>query len=233
MRTPDENADRPASRSPRGAAAGGHLRRCRCSTMHSGIACVAAPCIWPPGARAEMSTYLCANPKNRDDERDAQQSRVPGILESIRGQDQVADGAFLKEGPGPSVERARDAIDNLHRHWNSAFIRIRNQLCHRSPGLRGLTHGISRGALFAPAAACRGYAALNGVMRLTLVPMARAASQRSTVRCALSQNAGVLPNRRESRSAISGDTARRSRSNSLMVWRDTPNALARLDTVRP
>jgi len=38
----------------RGAAAGGHLRRCRSSTMLSGIACVAAPCICPPGARAEV-----------------------------------------------------------------------------------------------------------------------------------------------------------------------------------
>ena len=27
------------------------------------IACVAAPCIFPPGARAKMPTYLCANPK--------------------------------------------------------------------------------------------------------------------------------------------------------------------------
>jgi len=34
--------------------ADGHLRRCRSSTMHSGIACVAAPCICPPGARAEV-----------------------------------------------------------------------------------------------------------------------------------------------------------------------------------
>src|SRR5437773_3123129 len=27
------------------------------------IACVAAPCICPPGARAKMPTYSCANPK--------------------------------------------------------------------------------------------------------------------------------------------------------------------------
>ena len=37
----------------RGAAAGGHLLQCRSSTMND-IACVAAPCICPPGARAEV-----------------------------------------------------------------------------------------------------------------------------------------------------------------------------------
>jgi len=31
----------------------GHLRRCRSSEMKH-IACVAAPCICPPGARAKM-----------------------------------------------------------------------------------------------------------------------------------------------------------------------------------
>ena len=29
------------------------------------IACVAAPCICPPGARAKMPTYFCANPKGQ------------------------------------------------------------------------------------------------------------------------------------------------------------------------
>src|SRR3989441_6675611 len=29
------------------------------------IACVAAPCICPPGARAKMPTYSCTNPKGR------------------------------------------------------------------------------------------------------------------------------------------------------------------------
>ena len=38
----------------RGAAAGGHLLRCRSSTMHTGIACVASPRICPPGARAKV-----------------------------------------------------------------------------------------------------------------------------------------------------------------------------------
>ena len=37
----------------RGAAAGGHLRRCRPPEMKH-IACVAAPGICPPGARAKM-----------------------------------------------------------------------------------------------------------------------------------------------------------------------------------
>jgi|WetSurMetagenome_2_1015567.scaffolds.fasta_scaffold442107_1 hypothetical protein len=37
----------------RGAARGGHLRRCCSSTMNH-IACVSAPCICPPGARAKM-----------------------------------------------------------------------------------------------------------------------------------------------------------------------------------
>jgi len=63
--------------------------------------------------------------------------------------------------------------------------------------------------------------------------MARAASQRSTARCALSQNSAELPNRRESRSAISGLPARRPRSNSFIVWRETPNASARPETVSP
>lgn len=60
-----------------------------------------------------------------------------------------------------------------------------------------------------------------------------AASQRSTARWAFNQNSGVLPKRRERRSAISGLTARRSRSNSFTVWRDTPRALAKLDAVNP
>jgi len=46
----------------RGAAAGGHLLRCRSSTMHSGIACVAAPCICPPGALAKMPSNSRASP---------------------------------------------------------------------------------------------------------------------------------------------------------------------------
>src|SRR6266700_6533578 len=46
----------------RGAAAGGHLRRCRSSTMHTGIACVAAPRICLPGARAKMHTLFPDGP---------------------------------------------------------------------------------------------------------------------------------------------------------------------------
>jgi hypothetical protein len=41
---------------------GGHLLRCRSSTMNN-IASVAPPCICPPGARARMGSYSCANPK--------------------------------------------------------------------------------------------------------------------------------------------------------------------------
>jgi hypothetical protein len=44
---------------------------------------------------------------------------------------------------------------------------------------------------------------------------------------------GALPNKRESRNAISGLTARRSRSNSFTVWRDTRRDLAQPDTVKP
>src|SRR5213078_2736766 len=48
----------------RGAAAGGHLLCCRSSTMHTGIACVAAPRICPPGARAKMHTLFPDGPKH-------------------------------------------------------------------------------------------------------------------------------------------------------------------------
>ena len=41
----------------RGEAAGRHLLRCRSSTMHWGIDCVAAPCICLPGARAKMESF--------------------------------------------------------------------------------------------------------------------------------------------------------------------------------
>ena len=61
--------------------------------------------------------------------------------------------------------------------------------------------------------------------------MVRDASHRSTALWALSQNSAVLPNNREIRIAISGLTERRSRSNSLTVWRDTPNAFANADIV--
>src|SRR5437867_5307697 len=50
----------------RGAAAGGHLLCCRSSTMHSGIACVAAPRICPPGARAKMHTLFPDGPLVHD-----------------------------------------------------------------------------------------------------------------------------------------------------------------------
>ena len=46
----------------RGAAAGGHLRRCRFSTMGNDIACVAAPCICPAGARAKAQTLFMDKP---------------------------------------------------------------------------------------------------------------------------------------------------------------------------
>jgi hypothetical protein len=76
-------------------------------------------------------------------------------------------------------------------------------------------------------------ATLNGLMRRIFVLRVRAASQRSTARCALSQNSAELPNRRESRRAISGLKARRARNSSLMVWRETPKASARPEMVRP
>ena len=44
---------------------------------------------------------------------------------------------------------------------------------------------------------------------------------------------GVLLKRRARRRAISGVTARRSRSSSLTVWRDTPIAFASPDMVNP
>ena len=46
----------------RGAAADGHLLRCRSSTMLMGIACVAAPCICPPGARTKVQTLIIDKP---------------------------------------------------------------------------------------------------------------------------------------------------------------------------
>ena len=42
----------------RGAAAGRHLLRCRSSTMHSGIDCVAAPCICRPQLAPECEVIL-------------------------------------------------------------------------------------------------------------------------------------------------------------------------------
>src|SRR5438034_8547065 len=59
-----ERATQPASlraAARRGAAAGGHLLRCRSSTM-SDIAFLAAPRICPPGARAQMHTLFPDGP---------------------------------------------------------------------------------------------------------------------------------------------------------------------------
>jgi hypothetical protein len=53
-------------------------------------------------------------------------------------------------------------------------------------------------------------------MRATSFLIACATSHRSTARCAFSQNSGELPKSRAKRNAISGLTARRSRSSSLM-----------------
>ena len=61
----EERATKPAglgAAARRGAAAGGHLLRCRSSTMHTGIACVAAPRICPPGARAKVQTLFIDRP---------------------------------------------------------------------------------------------------------------------------------------------------------------------------
>ena len=65
LRVCEERATQPAclgTAARRGAAAGGHLLRCRSSTMHSGIACVAAPRICPPGARAKMHMLFLRRP---------------------------------------------------------------------------------------------------------------------------------------------------------------------------
>ena len=59
-------------------------------------------------------------------------------------------------------------------------------------------------------------------MRPILFLMACAASQRSNARWALSQNSGVFPNRRARRSAISGLSARRSRSDRKGLAAGTP-----------
>ena len=60
-----ERATKPAglrAAARRGAAAGGHLLRCRSSTMYTDIACVAAPRICPPGARAKVQTLFIDRP---------------------------------------------------------------------------------------------------------------------------------------------------------------------------
>ena len=60
-----ERATKPAglrAAARRGAAAGGHLLRCRSSAMRTGIACVAAPRICPPGARAKVQTLFIDRP---------------------------------------------------------------------------------------------------------------------------------------------------------------------------
>src|SRR5450756_1934798 len=68
------------------------------------------------------------------------------------------------------------------------------------------------------------YTTLSGWMRSSSAWIACAASQRSTARCALSQNSGVLPNSRDRRSAIAGLTARRPRSSSLICLLYTSDA---------
>ena len=77
------------------------------------------------------------------------------------------------------------------------------------------------------------YATFNGLIRSIFLLADRVAFQRSSARWALSQNSAELPNNRERRRAIPGLTARRSRSNSLIVWRETPSASARADAVSP
>src|SRR5207247_9871075 len=60
----EERATKPAglrAAAQRGAAAGGHLLCCRSSTM-SDIACVAAPRICPPGARAKVLILFLHRP---------------------------------------------------------------------------------------------------------------------------------------------------------------------------
>src|SRR5437867_5372740 len=62
----EERATKPAglrAAARRGAAPKGAYRLyCRSSTMHTGIACVAAPRICPPGARAKMHTLFPDGP---------------------------------------------------------------------------------------------------------------------------------------------------------------------------
>ena len=53
----------PHAPSADGAAAGGHLLRCRSSTMHPYIACVALPRMCPRGARAKVQTLLIDGPQ--------------------------------------------------------------------------------------------------------------------------------------------------------------------------
>jgi len=69
-------------------------------------------------------------------------------------------------------------------------------------------------------------------MRRTSSLIESSASHRSMLRWRLSQNSGELPNKRDNRRAIPGLTARRSRSSSFAVWRDTPSALAKPLAVR-
>ena len=60
-----ERATKPAglrAAARRGAAAGEHLLRCRSMAMHTGIACVAAPRICPPGARAKVQKLFIDRP---------------------------------------------------------------------------------------------------------------------------------------------------------------------------
>jgi len=60
---------------------------------------------------------------------------------------------------------------------------------------------------------------------------ARSACHKSTACCAFSQNSGLFPKKRDSRKAIDGLTALRSRNTSLIVCRETPRAFARDDTL--
>ena len=55
----EQQSQRACGPQPKGAR---HLLRCRSSTMHTGIACVAAPCSWLPGARAKMHIVFLDGP---------------------------------------------------------------------------------------------------------------------------------------------------------------------------
>ena len=50
---------------------------------------------------------------------------------------------------------------------------------------------------------------------------------------ALSRNSGVLPNNRDRRNAMAGETDLRSLGISLTVWRDNPRASASEAVVKP
>ncbi len=90
---------------------------------------------------------------------------------------------------------------------------------------------LTRQFIYTASAPCSCYATLSGRILRISFSIACAVSHRSIARCAFNQNSGEFPKSLASRRAISGLTALRSRSSSLIDCRETPTDSAKLETV--